>query len=106
MRVSKGAVDSARSGGFKLNGKSFAALPATSLGDAVRRIALKLPDDDLLDVEEMSARAGFNPIALASNVARLKCDDCMTLIRIGTRQRRVFGNPQTIKKLLASLERA
>lgn len=91
---------------FKLNGKPITAIAGGSISDSVRRVALKLPDDDLLDLDEMAQRVGHNRIALASNATKLKCTEVMALVRVGTRQRRVFGNPKTIKKLVTALERA
>lgn len=105
MRVSKGAVDTARGGGFRLNGKPITAIASGSIESQVRRVAERLPDDELLDVEEMAVRIGHLPGRLSNNGAKLD-RAITTMIRVGTRQRRVFGNPKTIKKLLAGLERA
>lgn len=90
---------------FKLNGKPIAAIAAGTLNEQIRRVVDKLPDDELIDVEELAVRIGHRSERLSNNAGKLD-QGITTTIRIGTRQRRVFGNPKTIKKLLAGLERA
>lgn len=105
MRVSKGAVDSGRSGGLRLNGVPITAIASGTLKEQIRKVALRLADDDLLDAEEMAPKVGCSPERIASHISKLD-SETMAKIRVGTRQRRVFGNPKTIKKLVTALERA
>lgn len=90
---------------FKLNGKPIAAIAAGTLDQQIRKVVDKLPDDELLDADEIGAKIGHRPERILSNAGKLD-QSITTKIRVGTRQRRVFGNPKTIKKLLAGLERA
>lgn len=105
MRIPKGSVDSGRGGGFRLNGQPITAIAAGTLREQVRKVALRLPDDELLDTKEMGAKVGHSPERVANNAGKLD-SETTTTIRVGTRQRRVFGNPKTIKKLVTALERA
>lgn len=106
MRVSKSAVDAPRGGGFRLNGKPIAAIADGSIEEQVRKVAVKLPDDELLDTEEMAARIGHSRAGLANYVSKIQLKDVSAKVRVSVKPIRVFGNPKTIAKLLAGLERA
>lgn len=90
---------------FKLNGKPITAISSGTLKEQIRKVALRLPDDELLDATEMAPKVGVTFERIASHVSKLD-PETTAKIRVGTRQRRVFGNPKTIKKLVTALERA
>lgn len=90
---------------FRLNGKAFGVTNAPPVVHALVAFFSKLPNDELIDVNETMRRLHITRSAIYQRCSYKEIDPYKAVI-LFPRKTAVFGNAATIKKLLKSLEGA